>query len=64
MKPEQVNFEVLSIKNSPKKALSECQMQTVVLNLDAGEKDLLIRQQQGVTELRWHRLERISNVAF
>lgn len=64
MKPGQVNFEVVSIENSPKKALSECQMQTVVLTLDAGEEDLLIRQQQGVTELRRHRLERISNEAF
>jgi hypothetical protein len=64
MKPGQINFEVVSIENSPKEKLSDCQMQTVVLTLDAGEEDLQIRQHHGVIELRRHRLERISNEAF
>jgi hypothetical protein len=64
LRPGQINFEVVSIDNSPKDALRNCQMQTVVLTLDAGEQDLLVRQQHGVTVLRRHRLERICNEAF
>ena len=63
-RPGQINFEVVSIENSPKEKLSDCQMQTVTLTLDAGDEDLLIRQGKGVAELRRHRLERISNEAF
>ena len=64
MKPGQIKFEVVSIENSPKEKLSDCQMSTVVLTLDAGQEDLLLRQQHGVIELRRHRLERIANEAF
>lgn len=64
MKPGQITFEVVSIENSPKEKLADCQMLSVVLTLDAGEEDLAIRQQQGLIELRRHRLERICNEAF
>ncbi|MDR2651797.1 MAG: DUF1670 domain-containing protein [Prevotellaceae bacterium] len=64
IKPGQISFEVVSIDNSPKDALRNCQMKTVVLTLDAGEQDLRIRQHQGVIALRRHRLERICNEAF
>jgi hypothetical protein len=64
LRPGQISFEVVSIDNSPGNALRDCQMKTVVLTLDAGEQDLRIRQQLGVTALRRHRLERICNEAF
>jgi hypothetical protein len=64
MKPGQICFEVVSVENSPKKKLSECEMKTVILTLDAGEDDLLIRQKDGVIALRRHRLERMSTEAF
>lgn len=64
MKPGQICFEVVSIENSPKQKISECQMKTVILTLDAGEEDILIRSQQGVIGLRRHRLERICTEAF
>jgi hypothetical protein len=64
MKPGQISFEVVGIDNSPKEKLSDCQMKTVILTLDAGEEDLLIRQEKGVIELRQHRLKRICNEAF
>jgi hypothetical protein len=64
MRPGQICFEVVSVDNSPKQALRECQMKTVILTLDAGEEDLQIRQEFGVTALRRHRLERISTEAF
>jgi Fic family protein len=64
MKPGQILFEVVSVVNSAKEQLSHCQMQTVVLTLDAGEEDLQVRQERGVIGLRRHRLERIANEAF
>lgn len=64
MKPGQISFEVVSVENSAKKKLSECIMKTVILTLDAGEEDLLIRQKSGVIVLRQYRLQRICNEAF
>jgi hypothetical protein len=64
MKPGQICFEVVAVENSAKEKLSNCQMKTVVLTLDAGEADLKIREKQGVIGLRRYRLERIANEAF
>jgi transposase len=64
MKPGQILFEVVSVENSAKEKLSDCQMKTVVLTLDAGESDLLVREQCGVIGLRRHRLQRIAVEAF
>ena len=64
MKPGQIKFEVVSVENSAKEKLSDCQMLTVTLTLDAGQQDLLVRQQHGVIALRRYRLERIANEAF
>ena len=64
MKPGQILFEVVSIENGAQKKLSDCKMVSVVLTLDAGEEDLLVKKQHGVQGLRRHRLERIVNEAF
>ena len=64
MKPGQILFEVVSVENSAKEKLSDCQMKAVVLTLDAGTNDLEIREREGVIGLRRHRLERIANEAF
>jgi Protein of unknown function (DUF1670) len=64
MKPGQILFEVVSIENGAQKKLSECKMVSVVLTLDAGEEDLLVKKEEGVQGLRRHRLERIVNEAF
>ena len=64
LKPGQMCFEVVGVENSPKEKLSDCQMRTVILTLDAGEEDLQIRQEKGVIELRRHRLQRVCNEAF
>jgi hypothetical protein len=64
MKPGQILFEVVSIENGAQKKLSECKMVSVVLTLDAGQEDLLVKEHQGVQGLRRHRLQRIVNEAF
>jgi hypothetical protein len=64
MKPGQALFEVVSIENNAQKKLSDCSMISVILTLDAGEEDLLVKKQDGVQGLRRHRLERIVNEAF
>ena len=64
MKPGQILFEVVTIDNGAQKKLSECKMISVVLTLDAGEEDLLVKEQQGVQGLRRHRMERMVNEAF
>jgi transposase len=52
------------VENSAKEKLSDCQMQTIVLTLDAGESDLQVRKREGVIGLRRHRLQRIATEAF
>ena len=64
MKPGQILFEVVSVENSAKEKLSDCQMKTVILTLDAGAEDLTIRESEGVIGLRRHRLQRIVIEAF
>jgi len=64
MKPGQILFEVVSVENSAKEKISDCQMKNVVLTLDAGQDDLTVRQQKGVIGLRRHRLQRIATEAF
>jgi hypothetical protein len=64
MKPGQMLFEVVGIENSPRKKLSDCIMLSVILTLDAGEEDLVIKQVQGVIGLRRHRLQRVCYEAF
>jgi len=64
MKPGQILFEVVSVENSAKEKLSDCQMKTVVLTLDAGTDDLTIREREGVIGLRRQRLQRMSIEAF
>ncbi|GHT37370.1 hypothetical protein FACS189435_2240 [Bacteroidia bacterium] len=44
IQPGQVCFEVVSVENSPKEELKDCQMKVVVLTIDAGEEDLTIRR--------------------
>ena len=64
MKPGQIFFEVVSVENSAKEKLSDCQMKTVVLTLDAGTDDLTIREREGVIGLRRQRLQRMAIEAF
>jgi len=64
LKPGQLLFQVVSIDAAPSSPLAECQQSTVVLTLDAGDEDLDIREQKGVTGLRHHRLQRLANEAF
>ena len=62
--PGQMLFEAVSIENGPKEKLSECNMITLTLTVDAGSGDLKIRETEGVIGLRLHRLQRICNEAF
>jgi len=64
MKPGQILFEVVSVENPAKEKLSDCQMKTVILTLDAGADDLSVREEKGVIGLRRHRLQRIAIEAF
>ena len=64
MKPGQILFEVVAVENSAKEKLSNCQMKTVVLTLDAGGDDLKVRELEGVIGLRRYRLQRIAIEAF
>ena len=64
IKPGQMLFEVVSVKNSPAKKLSDCELVTVTITMDAGINDLDIKKEQGVSGLRQHRLQRICNETF
>ena len=60
----QILFQVVSIKNGPQIPLAKCEQVTVTLTFDAGEEDLKVKEQSGVTGLRRHRLERVCFEAF
>lgn len=64
MKPGQMLFQVVAIKNGPPVPLAKCEQVTVTLTLDAGAEDLAIKEQKGVVALRRHRLERVCHEAF
>jgi hypothetical protein len=64
IKPGQLLFQVVAIEAPSNFPLSECEQITVVLTLDAGDEDLDIRRQKGVSGLRHHRIIRLTNEAF
>jgi len=64
LKPGQLLFQVVATEAASNTPLSECEQTTVVLTLDAGDEDLQVRQQQGITGLRLHRIQRLAHEAF
>ena len=64
LKPGQILFQIVSIKNGPQVSLEKCEQVTVTLTLDDGERDLKIKENAGVVALRRRRLERICFEAF
>lgn len=64
IKPGQLLFQVVAIEAPANLPLSECEQVTVVLTLDAGDEDLLVRKNKGVVGLRHHRIQRLANEAF
>ncbi len=64
LKPGQMLFQVISIEEGPTTPLAHSQQITVTLTLDAGQEDLQVRREQGVTGLRRHRMQRVAVEAF
>jgi len=64
LKPGQILFPVVSVETPSNTPLSESKQVTVVLTLDACQKDLRIREKLGVTGLRLHRIQRVAHEAF
>lgn len=64
LQPGQMIVQAISIDSHPGRKLSECSLESVILTIDAGQQDLKVREEWGVTGLRRHRLQRICNEAF
>ena len=64
LKTGQLLFPVVAIETPANTPLAESKQVTVTLTLDAGEEDLRIREKEGVTGLRCHRIERLAHEAF
>lgn len=64
IKPGQVLFPVVSTQKGPQTPISKCQQITVILTLDAGADDLIIKEKHGVVGLRRHRIDRVSHQCF
>ena len=64
LKPGQILLPVVAVETASNTPLSESKQVTVVLTLDAGDEDLQIREKQGVSGLRRHRIQRMSHEAF
>lgn len=62
--PGQVLVSVVEASVPAGVSLSEASQKLVRLTLDAGVEDVEVRQQQGVSGLRQHRLERMAEEAF
>jgi hypothetical protein len=64
LKPGQVRISVVDVGVAANVALAQAQQRLVILTLDGGEEDRLVRQRGGVIALRRHRLSRVSEEAF
>ena len=64
LKPGQILFPVISVEEGPQVKLVQSKQITVILTLDAGHEDLLIRRQHGTAALRRHRMQRVCIEAF
>ena len=64
LKPGQLLLPVVATETPANTPLAESKQVTVTLTLDAGEEDLRIREKQGVTGLRSHRIQRLAHEAF
>lgn len=64
LKPGQILFQVVSVKNGPQIPLARCELVTATLTYDAGEEDLMVKKKSGIGALRKHRLERLCFEAY
>lgn len=59
-----IRYQCISKNASPKTPISEAELVTVILTIDAGESDLEIRKNSGIQKLRQERLVRMCNEAY
>ncbi len=64
LSPGKAKFIVVSAEDSPAKSLEEAKKISVVLTINDDAQDLGIKQKDGCSGLRQHRLQRICNEAF
>lgn len=64
IKPGQIQFQVVSSAAPASVSLEHAQQVNVILTVDDGEDDLLIRREEGVPGLRRHRIQRVCEEAF
>jgi AAA+ ATPase superfamily predicted ATPase len=62
--PGKAKFIVISAEDSPAKSLKDAKKVNVVLTINDDGEDLGIKQKDGCSGLRQHRLQRICNEAF
>ena len=62
--PGKSRFVVISVEDSPAKQLKDAKKITVTLTINNDGEDLAIKQKEGCSGLRKHRLQRICNEAF
>lgn len=64
LKPGQILFQCLSKDNGPTVPIAETKQITVILTLDGGKEDMIIREKEGVIGLRLHRIYRLCKEAY
>lgn len=64
LKPGQLLVSVVSEETPPNIPLASSKYVTVILTLDGGDEDLRIRDEQGVQDLRRHRMQRMCIEAY
>ena len=64
LSPGKLNFQCISKNVSPNIPISDAEIVTVILTIDAGVPDLKIRKQYGVQKLRQVRIDRICTEAY
>ena len=64
LSPGKAKFIIISAEDGPSKKLKDAQKVSVTLTIDNQKEDLKIKEKEGVTALRRHRLQRICNEAL
>lgn len=64
LRPGQIRLQILAVEARVGQPISKSKQVTVTLTLNDDKEDLKIRQQDGVTGLRRHKIQRICQEAF
>ena len=64
IRPGQIVVQAIHLNEPPGKPIKKCLFKSVILTIDNGQRDLEIRQEEGIPALRRERIKRVTKEAF